>query len=89
MPSPLRHDSDRVQILQVLVNLVRKGIDAMDALPQRKITIATALHNQNFVRVSVSDTGCGIAPEIARDLFDSFITTKPHGLGIGLSISKK
>jgi two-component system sensor kinase FixL len=89
MPGVLEINVDRVQILQVLVNLVRNGIDAMDALQQREITIATAIHNPNFVRVSISDMGCGIAPEIDKELFDSFVTTKTHGLGIGLSISKK
>jgi signal transduction histidine kinase len=89
MPGILEVNVDRVQILQVLVNLVRNGIDAMEALSQREITIATAIHNRNFVRVSVSDKGCGIAPEIAKELFDSFVTTKTQGLGIGLSISKK
>jgi signal transduction histidine kinase len=58
-------------------------------LPQRELTIATALHDPDFVRVSVSDTGCGIAPEIAKELFDSFVTTKTQGLGIGLAISKR
>ena len=81
MPGILEVNVDRVQILQVLVNLVRNGIDAMEALPQREITIATAVHNRNFVRVSVADKGCGIAPEIAKELFDSFVTTKTQGLG--------
>ena len=89
MPGSLELNVDRIQIQQVLVNLVRNGIDAMGALPQRELTIATALHDRDFVRVSVSDTGCGIAPEIAKELFDSFVTTKTQGLGIGLAISKR
>lgn len=89
MPGPVEVNVDRVEILQVLVNLVRNGIDAMAALPEREIAITTALHDRNFARVSVSDRGCGIAPEIATELFDSFVTTKTEGLGIGLTISKK
>lgn len=89
MPGSVELNVDRIQIQQVLVNLVRNGIDAMGTQPQRELTIATALHNADFVRVSVSDTGCGIAPEIAKELFDSFVTTKTQGLGIGLAISKR
>jgi two-component system sensor kinase FixL len=88
MPGILNVDVDRVQIQQVLVNVVHNAIDATEGMPQRDITISTALHETNHVRISVSDTGPGIASDIAEQLFESFVTTKEQGLGVGLSISK-
>ncbi|MFI5011157.1 MAG: sensor histidine kinase [Hyphomicrobiales bacterium] len=88
MPGILDVHIDRVQIQQVLVNLVRNGIDAMEGMPHREVTISTASHDAGFTRVSVSDVGCGISSEIADELFEEFVTTKEQGLGVGLSISK-
>lgn len=79
---------DRVQIQQVLVNILHNAIDATEGMARRDVTIATAPQDDDFVRVAISDTGPGIAPDIADRLFESFITTKPQGLGVGLSISK-
>ena len=80
--------ADRVQIQQVLLNLIRNAMDAMEAAPTRDLTIAIAPDGDNLVRISVSDTGSGIAPEIADHLFQPFMTTKRQGMGVGLSISR-
>lgn len=87
-PNVDRVVADRVQIQQVLLNLIRNAMDAMTASPRREIVISAADAGGGFVRISVSDTGSGIAPELAEKLFQPFITTKPHGMGVGLSISR-
>ncbi len=77
---------DRVQIQQVLLNLIRNGVDAMQGLKERRLTVATGASQPGFVEVRVSDTGPGIAPEIQARLFQPFVTTKQNGMGIGLTI---
>ena len=73
-----------------MVNLVRNAVDAMTDgdLPRRELTIALAPASGNMVDVTVADTGPGIDPEIAAQLFQPFVTTKRTGMGIGLSISR-
>jgi len=78
---------DRVQIQQVLLNLIRNAIEAMDGREVRELSIASATQD-GTVLVSVADTGGGIAPEIASKLFQPFVTTKPEGMGIGLSVCR-
>jgi two-component system, LuxR family, sensor kinase FixL len=80
--------ADKVQVQQVLLNLVRNAIDAMVGTPTRELVVATTAAAGNMVEISVSDTGGGIAPEIADQLFQPFVTTKRHGMGVGLSISR-
>jgi len=80
--------ADRVQIQQVLLNLIRNAMDAMETSEVRDLTIAIAPTDKNFVRISVADTGSGVAPEVAKQLFQPFVTTKRHGMGVGLSISR-
>jgi len=80
--------ADRVQIQQVLLNLIRNAMDAMETSPKRDLMVAVAPVSDTQVCVSVSDTGGGIAPEIAEQLFQPFITTKRQGMGVGLSISR-
>lgn len=80
--------ADRIQIQQVLLNLIRNAIEAMEATEVRELAIATAPAGEGLVEVSVTDTGPGIDPAIAAQLFRPFITTKPHGMGVGLSICR-
>jgi len=84
-----RVQADRVLIEQVLLNLVQNALDAMRDTPPsaRHLRIATAVEPDG-VRVSVADRGCGIAPEVSERLYSSFFTTKPGGLGLGLSICR-
>ena len=80
--------ADPVQIQQVLINLLSNALDAMHETPlgQREVQVATARNGDNTICLSVRDRGGGIAPEIRRQLFDRFVTTKEKGLGMGLSI---
>jgi two-component system sensor kinase FixL len=80
--------ADRVQIQQVLLNLIRNAIDATQESERRELVISTAGGEDGILIVSVADTGPGIAPEIASQLFQPFVTTKPQGMGVGLSISR-
>jgi two-component system, LuxR family, sensor kinase FixL len=80
--------ADKVQIQQVLLNLIRNAIEAMEASDKRELTVTTAPAEAGMVTISVSDSGAGIASEMASQLFQPFVTTKRHGLGVGLSISR-
>ncbi len=79
--------ADRIQIQQVLVNLLRNAVDAMSQSPKRELTIATKMRNTN-IEVAVADTGIGIPENVTSRLFQPFVTTKPGGMGIGLAISR-
>jgi len=82
-------DADRIMIEQVIVNLVKNGIEAMKEVGwSRELRVATALDEGRFVRVSVSDRGRGIDAESAEHLFQPFFTTKPEGMGLGLSVCR-
>jgi two-component system, LuxR family, sensor kinase FixL len=80
--------ADRVQIQQVLLNLIRNAMDAMETSSVRDLAITVMPAGGHLVQVSVSDTGSGIEPEVAEQLFQPFITTKRQGMGVGLSISR-
>lgn len=79
---------DRIQIQQVLTNLIRNAIEAMLDSPFRTLTVKTEGKPEGFVTISVVDTGSGIADEIAPHLFQPFVTSKKTGMGIGLSLSR-
>lgn len=79
---------DRVQIQQVIINLVRNALDAMTGQPVRELSIQTMRADDGMAEVSVLDTGPGIDPVAAARLFQPFVTTKPQGMGVGLSISR-
>ena len=76
---------DRIQIQQVIVNLIRNAIEAMESSSVRELTVDATPFARGVV-VSISDTGPGIAPEVAQRLFQPFVTTKPRGMGVGLNI---
>lgn len=78
---------DRVQIQQVIVNLVRNALDAMVDQPRRQLTVSTSV-DRDMAMVSVADTGSGIDEATAARLFQPFVTTKPQGMGVGLSICR-
>ncbi|HEY7229374.1 MAG TPA: PAS domain S-box protein [Pseudolabrys sp.] len=80
--------ADKVQIQQVLLNLVRNAIEAMSDSPQRELLISTTPADDGMLMTSVADTGTGISPEVSDQLFRPFVTTKRQGMGVGLSISR-
>jgi two-component system sensor kinase FixL len=81
---------DQVQIQQVVLNLVRNAIEAMDQVERRELVIGTrAIPEESMAEVFVADTGPGIAPELADRLFQPFVTNKPTGMGLGLSICRE
>jgi len=77
---------DKIQIEQVLLNLIRNALDAVCHQAVRKLTIETTMGEPGFVLVSVTDNGPGIDPKIAGQLFQPFVTTKERGMGVGLTI---
>jgi PAS domain S-box-containing protein len=80
---------DRVQLQQVLMNLLLNGMDAMkDVDTTRELVINSQPAKNGRVMVSVSDTGVGLPPQQAEKIFKAFFTTKPHGTGMGLPISR-
>jgi two-component system sensor kinase FixL len=79
---------DRIQVQQVLLNLMRNAIEAMLDNPIRELVISARQIDWATIRVDVADTGSGVAEDIADHLFQSFVTTKRHGMGVGLSISR-
>lgn len=80
---------DRVMIEQVIVNLLRNGMDAMKEVGEdRRILGITSKRHEDTIRIEVQDNGSGIPPDIADKLFDSFFTTKPEGMGMGLKICR-
>ena len=86
---PLPIKGDQVQLQQVLVNLIVNAADAMSDVPraERRVTISTA-PDDNFAEVSVSDAGPGIGRDKLKEVFEPFSSTKPQGMGMGLSIAR-
>ncbi len=80
--------ADKVQIKQVVVNLMRNAKDAMNGSRMRKMIISTSSVGKTMIKVDIADTGCGLAEETRGCLFEPFTTTKGNGMGVGLSISR-
>ena len=80
--------ADKVQVQQVLLNLMRNALEAMMGCEQRLLLVECAPAEDDMVMVSVTDTGHGISEEVRGQLFTPFVTTKRHGMGVGLSISR-
>jgi PAS domain S-box-containing protein len=87
-PLPVR--GDRVQLQQVLINLILNAVDSMSQPPKsdRTLTLRSQRMDGDLVHLSLSDTGHGIAPGDEEAIFESYYTTKPEGLGLGLSLSR-
>jgi two-component system sensor kinase FixL len=80
--------ADKVQVQQVVLNLIRNAMEAMQETTRRELTLSSIARPAAMVEIRVTDTGPGIAPEIAAQLFQPFVTTKANGMGVGLSISR-
>jgi signal transduction histidine kinase len=80
---------DRIQLQQVLLNLVMNGVEAMSAVADRprELRIESGTHGPQGIFVAVRDSGIGLDPQTVERLFEAFFTTKPEGMGMGLSIS--
>ncbi|KQX38158.1 PAS domain-containing sensor histidine kinase [Devosia sp. Root436] len=81
--------ADRVQIQQVLINLMRNAMEAMRDSSAKDLTVSARPAGPDLMMVEVSDTGPGVSEDVAPQLFQPFVTSKPSGMGIGLSISKR
>ena len=81
---------DRVQLQQVIINLIVNGMEAMAPVTDRprELVVRSQLDDSGQVLVAVEDSGVGIDPENAKQLFNAFFTTKPSGMGMGLSICR-
>lgn len=80
--------ADKIQIQQILLNLMRNSVEAMQDSAKRELRLSAVRVDNDMVQVSVADTGSGLAPEVASQLFQPFVTTKQHGMGVGLSICR-
>ena len=87
-PNVERVFADRVQIQQVLVNLMRNAIEAMTAGTRRELEVRTTLVNEHTIEIAIADSGPGLTEPVANHLFEPFVSTKPGGMGLGLSICR-
>jgi two-component system sensor kinase FixL len=81
-------EADRIQIQQVLINLIRNAVQALQHAERREVVISARLSGEDMVEISVADSGDGIAETVRDALFSPFHSTKAEGMGIGLSISR-
>lgn len=87
-PAGPRTVIDKIQIQQVLLNLVRNAVEAMADTPAPRLVVETAVSPDEQIEVSVTDNGPGLSPEVRDKLFQPFVTTKPGGMGVGLSVCR-
>lgn len=80
--------ADRIQVQQVMLNLIRNAIEAMDHVRRRELRIGATADGDGFVQAYVADTGPGVPADVAERLFQPFVTSKGAGMGVGLSISR-
>jgi PAS domain S-box-containing protein len=80
--------ANRVQIQQVLVNLVHNALEAMTDASRREIRVTTARLDADFIEIAVADSGAGLAQAVAEHLFEPFVSSKHQGMGLGLSIAR-
>lgn len=88
-PNTRRVMVDKVQIQQVLINLIRNAMEAMRNSERRELVVRTISKEEGYVDIEVADTGSGVSEEIADRLFQPFVSSKANGMGVGLSISKR
>jgi two-component system sensor kinase FixL len=79
--------ADKIQLQQVLINLIRNAVEAMQNAKRRELVVATSAE-EDTVEITVSDTGPGLSPDLLNRLFQPFVTTKEKGMGIGLTICR-
>ena len=87
-PEAPRIVANRIEIQQVLINLMRNALEAMAGMDRRKLRVTTTLRRPDLVEFAVADSGPGIGAEMAERIFEPFVTTKRDGMGIGLSICR-
>lgn len=80
--------ADKVQIQQVILNLMRNAVEAVERSDRRELVISTRAIDEEMAEVAVADSGPGVSPEVAEQLFRPFVTTKSQGMGVGLSICR-
>jgi two-component system, LuxR family, sensor kinase FixL len=88
VPAGSQVEIDKVQVQQVLFNLLRNAIEAMQEQPRRELVVAANSTGGEMVEISVADTGPGLPKEVRERLFQPFVTTKPNGMGVGLSVCR-
>jgi PAS domain S-box-containing protein len=80
--------ANRVEVQQVLVNLIRNAVDAMAECTRRELEITTILLDEETIEIAVADSGSGIPTDVRERLFEPFVSTKANGMGLGLSICR-
>jgi signal transduction histidine kinase len=90
LADPPSVSADPAQLQQVILNLIKNAIEAMNSVPvgDRRLNVSTRLGENSHVLLSVQDTGAGIHPQDQSRIFDAFFTTKPAGMGLGLAICR-
>jgi PAS domain S-box-containing protein len=87
-PNAPKAFANRIQVQQILVNLMRNALEAMAKSKRRELQVTTALLNEETVEIAVADTGPSIDKDVAEHLFEPFVSTKRDGMGLGLSICR-